>query len=77
MRTMINVSLDTLKEIVKKAEEELGGQNGTVYFVKQDDMGAWGTREKFYKSSLSFHKLTLHKGEYYENGNTYFELRQK
>ena len=60
----MNISLETLKAIVAKADEELGGNNGTVTF--NENSNSWGTKEKYYKSSLSIHSLAIQTGEYYE-----------
>jgi hypothetical protein len=77
MKTFINISLDSLKEIVEKANEELGGTNGSVCIHFEKGKESWATREKFYKQTLSYHPLVLHEGEYYVDRDGYSELRTK
>ena len=77
--SMLQISLNRLKEIVKKADEELGGTNGTVYFVQMYDKkhlqrAYWGTKEKYYKQSLSRHELHYESGFYYEHQALYFQI---
>ena len=63
----INISLDTLKAIVKKADEELGGTNGTVCFNVPEGFvnPVWGTKEHYYSSLLSRHSLEEVSGQFY------------
>ena len=80
----INISLDTLKEIVAKADEELGGTNGTVYiehnqdFANNDDESAcWSSKESYYKSKLSFHELAVITDTFYEHQTQYSQIISK
>jgi hypothetical protein len=75
LNTFMNISLDSLKEIVKKADEELGGTNGSVCINFERGKESWSTREQFYKPTLSYHPLILIEGDYYSNNKTYSELR--
>jgi hypothetical protein len=63
----INISLDTLKAIVKKADEELGGTDGTVWIRHYEGTSepVWGTKEHYYSQALSRHSLREQSGQFY------------
>ena len=74
----MNISLDTLKKIVKIAKLELGhnvGLDGGTVCLRQDgDKSCWSTKENFYKGSLSHHSLDVQSDIYYNHRTEYSQL---
>lgn len=70
----IQISLESLKEIVQQAEKDFGGNNGTVFFRSSKHSACWGLRENYYKSSLTTTPLEIQKGVYYSHQTEYSQL---
>ena len=82
-KNIIKISLKALRDIVAKAEEEFGIDEGQydnptyTIQIKQEQptpgksegaTASWGVKSKYYKGSLSYHSLETESGRfYYEN----------